>query len=824
MNGLLQDVRYALRQLRKNPGFTAVAVITLTLGIGATTAIFSVVYGVLLRPLPYNDPGRIMSIFEIQPNGKWNRLAEPNFNDFRDQSRSFEAIAKYSAYTGVVSGGSQPTRSLIGHVSPDFFKVFRLEPTIGRGLTVADNAKGAMPTAVVTYDYWRQYLGSSSDLSRLNLKLDSTLYAVVGVMPPGFQFPQEVAIWIPAGEGENPSRDSHNFDAIAHLRDGVTVRQANEDISAIARRIYETASDRNDYLLKDATVVPLRESMTRETRPALLMLLGAVAILLLVASANVVNLRLAQASVRERELAIRTALGAARLRLVRQFVTEAFMLSVIGGGLGLMAAWFGVNGLLALAPSSLPRLNEVSIDVPVFVFAFLLCSLVAFGLGVFIAVRATSANAREALASGGHGQTGSAGVQRIGRGIVAAQIAITLLLVVGAGLLGHSLMKVLEVNPGFRVDKIVTMDVSLPWLDWNDQKGKRSQARFYRALVDRLKEIRGVRNVGATISLPMGEGLPNGMFLEMRPDEQPKTPANLESLGRLFDSLFRDKQRSGTADYCAATNGFFKILGIPLLKGRLFDDNDAPETPHVAVISESLARERWPGQDPVGHTIEFGNMDGDLRMFTIVGIVGDVHEYGLDQPPRPTVYGNLLQRPLPFATITMLSDSDPSTITSAARQILHEMNPEIPPRFGTFSQVYSASLGSRRFNLVLVGLFGVIALVLASAGVFGVMAYSVNRRTREIGVRVALGAQSRDVLAMILGQGLRTVLIGVVIGCAGSLVATRAMRSLLFGVTPTDPLTFAVVIFLLITVALLACYIPARRAAKVDPMVALRYE
>jgi putative ABC transport system permease protein len=825
MNRLVQDLRYALRQLGRSPGFSAVAIITLALGIGATTAIFSVVYGVLLRPLPYANPDRIMAIFEVNTQGGRSRLADPNFNDFRDQNHSFEAMAKYSAYPSSVSGGSQPSRSSVGHVSSDFFNVFRVRPIIGRELNAADDVKGAAPVAVVSYGYWKQYLGSSADLSPLNLKIDSGMYPVVGVLPPGFQFPAKVDLWIPADpKGENPSRTSHNYDAVGRLRDGVTVEQANAEISAIARRIHNAATGQNDFLLKDATVLPLRDSITGDARPALLVLLGAVVFLLLVACANVTNLRLAQASVRERELAIRTALGAARGRLIWQFITEAFVLSLIGGGLGVLGAYFGVIGLLALAPQNLPRLENVSINLPVLLVAFLLCSAVAIALGVFTAMRATQGDVRNALASGGHSQAGSRDSQRLGRGIVAAQIATTVVLVVGAGLLGRSLMKVLEVNPGFRVGKVITMDVSLPWPGWNDQNARSGEAIFFRNLIERLKQIPGVSKVGATIGLPMDGGLPNGTFRLMRQDEAPKTPQSLESLSHLFDAMFKDKQRVGEADFCAATDEYFQILGIPLIKGRAFDERDGPNSSHVALISQSLARERWPGQDPIGQTIEFGNMDGDLRLLTIVGIVGDVHEYGLDVPPRPMVYVNLLQRPDPGATITMLSDADTGLVTSAARQILHELNPEIPAEFRTFSQIYSASLGSRRFNLILVGFFAAIALMLATAGVFGVMAYSVSRRTREIGVRIALGARSQDVLTMILGQGLRTVLVGVVIGVAGAFAITRAVQSLLFGVTATDPLTFSAVILLLLTIALLACYLPARRATKVDPMVALRYE
>ena len=825
MNSLIQDLRYALRQLRKNPGFTAVSVTTLALGIGATTAIFSVVYGVLLRPLPYSDPSRIMAVFEVNTRGTWSRLADPNFDDFRNQNHSFQVIAKYSDDIASVSGASQPTRSVVRSVSPDFFKVFRVQPFIGRDFSAADASKGAAPVALVSYGYWKQYLGSSLDFSQLHLKIDNALFSIIGVLPQGFQSPADAGLWLPTDrDGENPSRTSHNYSAVGRLRDGVTLEQANADISVIARRIHDTSSDQNDYLLKDGIVVPLQDSITGRARPALLVLLGAVGFLLLVACANVANLLLAQASVRERELAIRSALGAARGRLIRQCLTEAFLLSLVGGGLGVMGAFSGVVGLVALAPENLPRLDSVSISIPVLVFALLLSTAVAAGLGAVTAMRATSGNVRQGLGEGGRGQSGSKSSQRIGRGIVAAQMAITLVLVIGAGLLGRSLMKVLEVNPGFRVDKIVTMDVALPWVEWNDQKAKAGQAIFFANLINRLKQIPGIRKVGATSGIPMNGGLPDGMFLLMTQDEVPKTPGGLDSLTREFDVLFRQKERIGQADFCAATDGYFQVLGIPLLRGRIFDESDGADSPHVAVISDSLARARWPGQDPIGHTIEFGGMDGDLRLLTIVGIVGDVHEYGLDAPPRPTVYVNLFQRPHSAITVTMLSDADTQLVTSAARGILQELNPEIPASFRMFSQMYSASLGSRRFNVILIGFFGIVALLLATTGLFGVMAYSVSRRTHDIGVRVALGARYRDVLKMVLGQGLRTILIGVSVGLAGSLAFTRTLESLLFGVTPTDPVTFAAAILLLVAAALLACYIPARRAATVDPMVALRYE
>jgi putative ABC transport system permease protein len=824
MSRLWQDLRHAARVLGKNPGVTAIMVCTLALAIGATTAIFSIVYGVLLRPLPYSGSDRIMAISEVNSDGRPSRLADPNFDDFRDQSHSFQSIAKYTAGTVSVSGASQPTRTTVAAVTPEFLTVFGVTPVIGRDFAAGDDNKGAAPVALVSYGYWRQYLGSLPDLSQSHLKIDNAIYSVVGVLPSGFQFPNEVDVWLAADrDGESLSRTSHNYSGVGRLKDGVTIEQARADISAIARSIYQSSNEKTDYLLRDGAVVPLQAALTGAVRSPLWILLGTVGFLLLVACANVANLLLAQASVRERELSIRLALGAARGRLIRQFLTEALLLSLIGGSLGLLAALSGVAGLVAMAPENLPRLENVSLSLPVLLFAFVLSTAVAAGLGAFTAARATRGDLRKGLEEGGRGHAGSRGGQRTGRAIVAAQIAITLMLVIGAGLLGRSLMKILEVDPGFRVDKIIAMDISVPSAEnpdlpmTEDPKAKSAQGIFFSNLIDRLKQIPGVRSVGAASALPMTGGLPDGMFLLMTQNEVPKTMGGLAL-------RFNQKERIGNADFCVATGGYFQALGIPLVRGRMFDARDGASAPHVAMISEALAHDRWPHQDPIGHTIEFGNMDGDLRLLTIVGVVGDTHEYGLDEPPRPTVYVNLFQRPRSDMTVTMLSDADTRSVTSAAREILHELNPEIPASFETFQHVYSASLGSREFNVMLIGFFGITALLLAAAGVFGVIAYSVSRRTREFGVRLALGATSGDVLRMVLGQGTRTILIGVAIGMVGSFALTRAVSSLLFGVTATDPVTFAGVTLLLIAVALLACYIPARRATKVDPMVALRDE
>jgi predicted permease len=809
------DARYALRQLAKNPGFSAIAVLTLALGIGVATAIFSVVYGVLLRPLPYPDPDRIVSIFEVTTKGYPSRLADPNFDDFRDQSQSFQAIAKYTDWTASVSGAAMPTRTTVAAVSPAFLRVLGLAPILGRGFGDADAKRGAAPTVLVGDGYWKA-MGSPRDLSQSRLKLDGQVYSVIGVLPAGFRFPHDAELWVPAGlDGESPSRTSHNYSAIARLKDGVTVQQANAEISGIARRIHDASPEKGDYLLADATVTSLHDALTGKARLALLVLLGAVGFLLLVACANVANLLLAQASARQRELAIRSALGAARGRLIRQFLTESLVLALAGGVLGVLGAVAGVRGLIALAPPSLPRLDSVAVSVPVLLFALLLSTAVAAGLGAFTAARATAGNPGEDLVQGGRGSSGSRTGRRTGRIIVAAQVAITLILLVGAGLFGRSLMKALQVDPGFRVEQIVTMDVSLPWT--GDPRVKAWQAGFYANLLERLRGIPGVESVGATSGLPMDGGHPDGQFLLMTADEVPKS----------FDALRpfeNQKARIGNADFVAATEGYFRALGIPLVRGRMFDGRDAVDAPHTAVITQSLARERFSDLDPIGRTIEFGNMDGDLRLLTIVGVVADTHEYGPDAPPRPTVYVSLFQRPRSEISVTMRTMGDPMTISTAARDILRGLDPEIPARFRTLSQVYAASLGSRRFNVILVGFFGATALLLATAGVFGVMAYSVSRRTREIGVRVALGAATRDVLRLILGEGLRTVLVGAALGLAGALVLTRTVSSLLFGVTPTDPIAFGTVTLLLLAAALLACYLPARRAARVDPLVALRSE
>jgi putative ABC transport system permease protein len=594
--------------------------------------------------------------------------------------------------------------------------------------------------------------------------------------------------------------------------------------------------------MQDAAVLPLQAALTNDVRPALLILLGAVGFLLLVACANVMNLLLAQAAAREAELAVRAALGASRSRLIRQFLAETLLLTFIGGVLGVIAAYFGVQGLLAMAPRNTPRLAEVSVNLPVLLFALGLCMFLAAGLGVFTALRATACDVQAALAEGGRGQGNVRRSRHAGRMIISGQLAITLLLLVGAGLEGRSLLRVLSVDPGFRTEQVMTIDLALSHADREADRVRRVQ--FINTLFERLRALPGVHDVGGTDSLPLGTGIgSDGAFAEINPQQlsakdrdlmnQPlhffggdPDPALLKDFIAFFERLFHDPTRTGYADHAVVSEGYFRVLGVPLLRGRLFDPRDTADATPVALISESLAKTKWPNQDALGRTIEFGNMDGDLRLLTIVGVVGDVRERSVEAPPRPTIYVNYRQRPQSATSfsVVMRTSADPATIFADARKILNELDPDIPPRLNTFTEVFAASLSGRRFNLILVGIFAGSALLLAVAGIYGVLAYSVARRTREIGVRIALGASSGNVLGLVLRQAMVTATAGVAAGIVGSFVLTRLMQSLLFEISPTDPLTFAGVTLVLLLVAALASYLPARRAAKVDPIIALRYE
>lgn len=831
MNGLLQDLRYGFRMLARKPGVTVVVLATLALAIGATTAIFSVVYGVMLRSLPYPKPDQIMSLREVAADGHLMNFADPNFHDLRAQNHTLAAMASGYEDQVTVSGGSGPARVSVALFSSDFFKVMGVGPVLGRTFSADETHPGGTPAVIVSYGYWKQHLGGSPDLSSFKLKAENYTFSVVGVMPQGFSYPAHADLWFPAEffGPESQSRTSHNWSiVIGRLRDGVTVAQARSDLSVLGHRLYQQYKPEID--MRDVSVMPLRSALTASVRPALLILLAAVGFLLLVGCANVANLLMARAAERERELAVRAALGAGRNRLVRQFLVESLLLSLAGGALGVLLAMWGVDALLALAPPNLPRLDEVSINLPVLAFAFGISLLVAAGLTIVTTMRTTSVDPQAALADGSRTAGGSPSSQRLARILVGAQMAVTLVLLAGAGLLGRSLLRVLSVDPGFHTSNIVTMELEVPASQAETMSNVAQVVKdtkpgsFMNTIFERLRALPGVEQVGGVSALPLEAGdCPDGKFLLLDREPQfdvdkPEDQARIEHLWTAAPG--------GEADYCISSRGYFEALGIPLLSGRLFNDHDTADAPQVAVISQSLARATWPHQDPIGRTIDFGNMDGDMRLLTVVGVVGDAHYRSLEKPAEQIVYVDYRQRLRGGRdfTVVVRANVPPQTVLASARTIVRDLAPDVAPRFQTFEDVFSASLDTRRFNLTLVGVFAAAALLLAAVGIYGIMAYWVSRRTREIGLRMALGAEPGNVLAMVLGRASATILAGLAVGLLGAFILTRFIESLLFDVKAADPLTFAGVALLLAVVALLATYIPARRAAKVDPMVALRCE
>jgi predicted permease len=823
MSGLLQDVQYGLRILRKNPGFTAAAVLTLALGIGANTAIFSVIDAVLLRPLPYPKAEHIVRVWEQAADGHPMNLADPNFEDFRDQNRTLAGLAEYASGPASVSGGSEPVRVNTAEVSRDFFEVLGVQPFVGRSFAPNELHRHAAPTMIVSYKYWREYLGASMELSRLHVSMDGKDYSVIGVMPRGFDFPSGVAAWFPRELDEMlPSRTAHNWSAIGRVRDGFTVEQARGDLDAIAQRIRQEYG--KDVGLTHAAVVPLADAMVGDVRTALLTLFGAVALLLLVACTNVAGLLLVRTAARLREFAVRAALGARRGRLIRQFLAESAVLAFAGAALGVLFAIWIVQLLPAILPASVPRSEGIEMSGPILAFTLGATVAVALGLGLFGAWRAGTANLQDVLGAGSRGNSETGSSQRLRSVLVVAEIAATLVILAGAGLLGRSFLRLISVNPGLREEHLMLLEFSPPHAQdfaWGAaSEAKVRQIHFVDAVLLRLRAMPGVESVGFTGGVPVTSGCADGQFLILNGQ---KPPTSLDA----WEHIGRNPEHTGIADYCVASVGYFETAGIPLLQGRLFDDRDGTGAPNVAVVSETLARSRWPHQSPLGQVVEFGNMDGNLEPLTIVGVVGDVRMEGLDHPPSPIIYVNYQQRGLNGQyswTVLVRSVAPGAAITSAAREIFHSVDPNVPVQFSTFADALGGWLADRRFLLLLVGIFGVTALTLAAVGLYGITAYSVTRRTQEIGIRTALGAQPMDVLRMVLGEGAQLAGMGVALGLALSVALTRLISSLLFGIRSADPLTFAGVSAILMTVALLACYFPARRAMRVDPMVALRYE
>jgi len=817
MGTVWQDLRYALRTLGKNRGFAAAAVLTLALGIGATTTVFSVAYGVLLQALPYPRPDRIVSVAEVSPEGRLNDFADPNFFDLKDQNRSLAFFAEYSHRMPLsISGGSEPVSAGGALVSREFFDVLGVRPALGRGFALEELREGGAPVVLVSREFWMRYLGSDPDLGAHRLVINGKAFGVVGVMPGGFSYPPDTMVWAPREQFERlNSRTALNWQAVARLKDGVTLSQARADLGAIARRLKEQFRD--DTWMSDASVVPLVDRLVVSVRPALLMLLGATGALLLLACTNVAGLLLARTVGRQRELAVRAALGASRWQVTRQLLLESLCLAAGGGAVGVLAAYWGVQAVLAAAGAQLPRANEVQMSWPAVLFPVGATLVTAVAIGLASSWKATRTDPNDALGAGQRSGTAGESANRVRGILVVSQLAVSLVLLAGAGLLARSFLLLLDVQPGFRTQNVLTVDLALESSD--DPGAGARRAAFLDRLLERVRTLPGVLEAGPVDSLPLTGNNRNGTFLVMGPGEELQNFDDFERISKI-------PSRTGYAYYEIASEGYFRAMGIPLVRGRMFDARDGADAPAVALVSESLVRAKWPNEDPIGQRIEFGNMDGDVRVMTVVGVVADIRELGLSRPAPAALYGDYRQRLRASSeyTIVMHTEMDAATLVPAVRSAIHDLDPSLPPRFRTMEQLFSASLASRSFNLTLLSLFAGSALLLAATGMYGLLAYTVANRTREFGVRFALGASPANVLGMVLSSGARLALAGIIIGLAGALALSRVMAGLVYRIAPNDLVTLAGVSLLLAVVTLVACYVPARRAARVDPMVALRYE
>ncbi|MBX6365311.1 MAG: ABC transporter permease [Gemmatimonadetes bacterium] len=820
LEDLARELRFGVRSLRRAPGFTVVAVLTLGLGMGAATAVFSVVDGVLLRPLSYPQPDRIVRLFQVGEDGqRMGQVSEPNFVDWQARTHSFAAMAEVvSGGKATVLSGGEPHQATVAMVSREFFDVLGVHPVLGRAFRPEEQQPGGVPAAVVSDAYWRGRLGARRDLGAEALTFEGRTYRVVGVMPPGFDYPGHTEVWT-ARELEPPStsRTAHNFQVVARLAPGVPLERARAELSAVSRQMKREYGD--DTSMSDADVVPLLQQMTERVRRALYVLFGAAGVLLLIACANVSNLQLARAAGRARELALRLALGAGRRRLVRQLLAESLVLSLAAGALGSLLALGGVRLLLAVNPGNLPRIENVGVSWAALGFALVVSLGAAAALGLATSLRAGArGDLRGALAQGQRTLAGGRGGQRVRDALVVAQVALTLVLLAGAGLLARSFLRLLAVDPGYRTTNALILDIVRD-APAGDPAAAARQVRFQDELLARLRAIPGVDGVGLVNTFPLaGLGGGDGTFIEMsRPDEI----ASLEE----WERLQKIPGRTGYAEFRVASEGYFQAMGIPLRRGRLFEPGDGPDAPHVAVISESLARAQWPNQDPIGKFIQFGNMDGDIRGLRIVGIVGDVREGSSETPPAPMLYVNSRQRPGRAAWFSVVVHGREDAATAAAaRAIVRELDPRLPVSVRTIESAFDASLAGRRFSLVLVGVFATTALILAAMGIYGVVAYLVAQRTRELGIRTALGADAGDLVRLVLGRGATLGLAGTLVGLVAALALTRLMASLLFDVKATDPVAFAGVVALVGAAVLAASWVPARRATRVPPMAALRVE
>jgi putative ABC transport system permease protein len=811
-------MRYGVRLLLKRPGFTLIAVLTLALGIGANTAIFSVVNAVVLRPLPYASPDRLVMIWETMPGNDKRWVAPGNFIDWRKQSQAFEQIAGYSNANLNLTGEGEPERLTGTAVTSNVFATLGVEAARGRTFTQEDETREDGRVVVLSDGLWQRRFGADPGVVGRSLTLDDKSYTVVGVMPASFRFPVQSELWVLGNHGSavppslavqfpesdlSNDRDIHIYSAVGRLKNGHTLSDAQAEMKAIAGRLSAAYPETNNGL--SVNLIPLHTEIVGGVSSILFILLGAVAFVLAVACTNVANLLLAHATQRERELAIRLALGAGRWRLIRQMLTESLLLSLVGGTLGLLIAMWGVDLFVGLSPGDIPRLNEVGMDGRLLGFTLLVSLVTGLGFGLLPALQATRLDPQHALKEGGTKATEGGRRLRVRNLLVITEIALAQVLLIGAGLLIMSFLRLQAVEPGFNPSNLLTARLSLSVAKYSDQKKKLA---FYNQLLERLQAVPGVRSAALVMNLPLsGSNMNRGFLVEGRPEPGP--------------------DENVTVDYQVITPGYFQTMEIPLERGRSFTDRDTEGAPRVAIINEIMARKYFPGEDPLGKRIAFGDPTKEDAWRTIVGISGNVRHQSTSEPAFPGAYTPSAQdrESWPRVALVVRTSGDPSGLAAAVRREMMAIDPGQPiSNMQTMEQLMASSIKRPRFIMMLLGLLASIALALALVGIYGLMSYSITERTHEIGIRMALGAQARDVLRMVVGQGLKLIVIGIALGLTGAFALTRIMRSLLYGVSAIDPVTFAGVSLLLSVIALLACYIPARRATRVDPMEALRYE
>ncbi|HEV8348486.1 MAG TPA: ABC transporter permease [Vicinamibacterales bacterium] len=813
MHTLMQDVRYAVRLLARNPGFAAVAIVTLALGIGATTAIFSFVNGVVLRPFAFRDSDRLVMLLTQ------SRRASPfpmravfpgDFLDWQRENRVFDSMAAFQGATFSVTTGGDPERLLGAMVTRDFFETMGVEPIAGRTFRSRSGEADPSDTVVIGERVWRRRFNANPALVGQRVTLDGRPLTLIGVMPAGFTFPrdgmvatgarpaQDVGIWTPL-DLRPGDRSNATMQVIARIKPDVTLDQAQAEMDNVARAIEQQVGRRGF----DVRIVGLRDDVSHQVRPLLFVLLGAVGFLLLIACTNVANLLLGRAAARQREVAIRAALGSGRWRLVRQFLTESVVLAVMGGLAGLLVAVWSIDVAIRLIPrGTLPRISEVQLDSQAFAFTMVVSIATGLLFGLAPAFQSSKADVMTALKSAGNAQTTRS---RFFNVLVVAEVALAFVLLAGAGLLAKSFLRLTSVDPGFRPDSILTVGVTLPE---GSYPGAVEMRRFSASAIERLHAVPGVAYAGAINWLPLGGNFLSGDFVV---EDVPQLPRGL------------------TVGKPAVSAEYFHAMGIPVLRGRTFVDRDDAEAPSVVIVTDTLARRLWPGQDALGKRIRVGFVRPNEPWSTVVGVVGEVKQMALSDETRPAIYMPLSQAPRSFLlrnlNFVVRTDGDPASAAAAIRRQIRTVDSDLPfDRVDTMRQVLSDSVSEPRFRSVVFGSFAIVALVLVAIGILGVLAHSVTRRTREIGVRMALGAQRVDVLRLVVRQALAMTIAGVALGAIGAAALTRLLASFLFDVRPLDPATFAVAAALLVGVALVASYVPARRASSVDPVIALRSE